>query len=342
MPGEICYLEGTLDSVGITTQQGKLTLSNDVPISTVDDTSNPILLLPFVDEWYIIDGNLSNTKKADLTTAKLLSARETETVRVSVRWDFYPRIDGGSPTSPVGAEYDSKPSYTLFSIIPDTTSYNFASLADTGFTNDTITTGALVVAREMLTNPVLLSLITDRLGDYRQSDNPSPTLSGLDNNNAEWIDTDNYDRFLASTLYSKWFKQPQRLVLNVLSQGTSSQLVIPTPSDPNYHKFIITDIVLEYFVGSVNNSTNYWTFQFGYRTWNGIGFTQFATPFNTTVSTQSQSVATKYKTTIKPGLNVSPIIDTDTVSSLILNASRVGVPSTLDLKCSMGISYFYE
>lgn len=330
--GQICVIEGSLESVGLGALDGKLVATIDVAVPLEPVALNPVLVLPSSREFIITGGDLSGAVPA-------VQIRETETSQLTIKLEFFKKIPGSTP-----AEYEDTAIWTIFPQIPNQPSADIAELADTGFTNDTLATGAIFIAKQLLTNPGVNSYIAQFVletlritrGLFDAPTDPAPQTGDI------WERIDTLERFtyIADTV-NKWFRNPN--FYRVYNTFSASSVVsrIDIDQEPFYTQFLIRRLLFTYYVQTTNNSSNYWTFKIQRKLWNNATPVDLPAPLNTTFSTQSLSANTRYQDQSQIS-DFLTLIDATTTEYFILNVTKVGSPGTLQLNCSMQLHYVWN
>lgn len=254
-------LIGTLNSIGLKDLTAKLTITLDLPVATEDLAGNDILLLPQTDEYIITDGNLENS------TPSLL-VQETETVKKSVLIQIFLPLPGVTPV-----EYSETPVFKVQSIIPNQPETNIADLADTGYTNDTVSTGAYRVAKEMLTNIFLQRIFNANIGYYRGTTPPfNEEINSQDG--VLWQDTETLEFYKYDAALNVWLGRIRTAQSNTTNFTTGSNIAtIPFNffrsklSGSTPRRILLKEYYTEYSVSVAQSNSDYWTVNYNLKNW---------------------------------------------------------------------------
>jgi hypothetical protein len=209
------------------------------------DVSNPDTVLTRKKHEFVITGG-----------AIAIDLLESESVRISYWFQFYPRTNTITP-----ATYAVEPLLDFHAIVPISAApYEFASLLPTGITNDSLSTGAVRVARAIFERPDLVAVLGTALKIHRSDSKPVGAPGDI------WVKPTEGTIWRWNTAYSDWFSLPYSHIAyrfgsipssaeNVL-EANNSRFVPPLP----YTSLLIEKITHRFDVLNTNNATNYWKF----------------------------------------------------------------------------------
>jgi hypothetical protein len=296
----ICTIVGTIKDSGGNPLSGKLTYVLDSAIR--DDSTTPDSLHVPEPVDYIVSSGVVN-----------LPLEESETDRVSYHFRFYKQTAPGPP-----AVYATTPVKGLdfHAVVSNTPTYEWASLAaNTGIVTENLATGAVRVAREILTNPALAALITDATRLYR-SLTPPPGLT-----NAVWIKPDTGDVFLWDGGRSLWITFPQEVNVFARNVSASANVLLPVPLRlADTAQTIIHEVRIRSAIQNPTNSTNRWDIQPLRQDTTAAS----ATPFGSLISTASDPT-----TAVRRTQSFNQLLAANQMDSLGLQLTRVGAPGNL-------------
>jgi hypothetical protein len=157
------------------------------------------------------------------------------------------------------------PVIDFHAVVPNAIAYEFAALFPTGITNDTLSTGALRVARAIFETPSLVNLVSSALKITRQATPP------LGSTNEIWIKTTDGSYWLWNSVQGRWQSTPQvsRHYISA-GQGNSFPVTLVAQDDffnpaMGYDDIYLTTIRYRFQTYGLTNATNYYKFGSQYK-----------------------------------------------------------------------------
>lgn len=260
-----------------------------------DDSSTPdSVIFPTV-----VTINVSNTGAVNFTLPR------TESKQVAYNFKI-------TPTTGSYLEFDA--------VIPDAATVELASLIPTQYSTDRAATGALRIAKEMLTNASVSPYIISGLGLPKSSTPPSaPTSSDV-----IWIDSTTGVMHTWSAADSGWLSQPFSVVAG--GRGFSSTSTVESALEAwEAADFIkLTKVIVRYEVVAAPNDTNRWVLQPVY--W-GQGS---SSPTNAATVVNSNGAGYVVGTIRNVVLSPDSVLSTTAVQSVGMTLTKSGFPGNLN------------
>ncbi len=265
-----CNITGTIRESGRVPVDGLLRVTIDSPIVD-NDTGDTI-------EQYYTD--------FDIVLGVIdIDLEESETRLITYHFQFFKKIAGSNP-----AEYEPTALPDFHAIVPNLPAYKWSQLRDsTGITTTSMSTAALVVAREMLTNPNLASIVFEGLGLYKTS-TPPPVSSP---NRTIWYQPVANQDLLLDSSEDIFFSEYKSLVLSLSNLSVNANTDRAFPFLSQYTRIRIASIIISFTNAPPLTTSAYYTIKVGYyppssstptilstiATSNGVGNTRLITPF---------------------------------------------------------------
>jgi hypothetical protein len=323
--GQINTLTGSLESVGLGNLDGLLVATIPIAVPYEPVLGTPVLVLPTSFSWVIPGGDLSGATPA-------VAIRETETAQLTIKLEFFKEIPGSSPV-----EYEETAIWTIYPIIPNTTGTDISELADTGFTNDSLATGAIFIARAMLTEPAIAPYIAQFVGITKQPGvppvSPAPTVGDV------WYRSDTFETFRYSTESNSWLKDPEEFrSLPFLFSASSVAGIFAYPKHKNYTNFFLWDLIFSLYVAATNDGSNYWTVKVQKKVWGSPTPVDLDAPFDVAVSTAAIAANTFTRLVQSIG-DFEAIYLQSNIEYFNIIVTKVGSPGNLSLQIDGKLSY---
>ncbi|MGJ3244927.1 MAG: hypothetical protein ACFE0I_02500 [Elainellaceae cyanobacterium] len=235
-------IQGTIESVAGSNPDGELRITLDAPFS-IDNTDPDTYFIP------------EDTQIITVTAGSIsVDLEPTENQGITYLFEFY-KSDGA------GGFLDN-PSISFHAEVPDTSggTYEFAQLAPSGITTDTLSTGALRISKEILENETLTPLVLDAFRIYRTDTEPTHQVA-----NEIWLNSGDGTIWTYDDTIDKW--QSQLLVSSgsVNDQSADGSLYIPVNPLGTYADFILERVQIRWSVANPNDASNHWEIDAGYK-----------------------------------------------------------------------------
>ena len=322
MPGTICYITGTIKDTGGSPVSGKLVITLDANLN--EQTTNPDSIWTRVPKEYIITAGVIDDP--NVVSPVGIGLLESATQEVTYFFQFFRLISVGI--------YDTKALIDFHEIIPDVAQVEFNSLAqETGITTTNLSTGAIKVAREILTNPVLSSLIFYSSQIFKSITKPVSNINGSILDGAIWMQTNRGLIWRYDLARSKFKTNP--FIIQVGIRDTSASALTGILKQVPWLEFpsaVIERIDISLFVSvAPNDAANRWEVQAARQ----IKGSNTLLMIGNAISTNGSPVATNIKSFTLP--NVSMIeTDLDTVG---IQITKFGVPGNLTVSVTFSYSF---
>jgi len=254
MPNTLCYITGLIkDSSGVVLS-GRLDVTLDANLE--DQSTIPDGLLTRVTRSYIITNGIVDDPT--VATPVGIGLLESTTQQVTYFFQFFRLISPGV--------YSTIPLFSFRALVPDIIATEFVGLArETGITTRNLSTGAIKVAREILTNPSLAPQIFYSSQVFRSDIKPVASVSGIINNNAIWIQPTRGIIWRYDEVRLKWKSLPREIQIGFRGVSVSSNYVRQVPW-LEYPNVVLERIDLRFFAAAPNDVSNRWTIQPFYQT----------------------------------------------------------------------------
>lgn len=240
------------------------------------------------------------------------------------------------PTEPSQTSYTFKlnaPGYFKEFIvsIPDQTSVEFASLLPTPFTQDRSVTGALRIAKEILTNPVTQPYVVEGLAIIRQEATPGAPTSPI----AVWIKPSTGMLYTWDSTNNKWQSETIWQTVGSLDISATSTFSRPLETIAGSTQAKLATAIVRWSVGAApNDASNRWSIQPRYK------LSSSTTPVNVgsvILSTQGGYVPGDVGEVV---LTPNTLLQMNKAEFVQVTATKTGSPSNLQVSVTYGIRYF--
>jgi hypothetical protein len=307
MPNTICTLSGTLKDSGNTVLSGKMIVTLDINIE--DQSTNPdSLLLVQPKEYIITNGTVS------------IPLVETETKQATYYFQFYRLISVGV--------YDTKTLFDFHAIIPDVASVEIASLSkETGITTTNLSTGALKVANEILTNPTLANLIYASSQQFKGDTQP---INSIVTAGAIWAQPIRGIFWRWDAIRSKWKSNVRELQIGIRNISASQLITkqVPVIEIPN---ILLERVDLRWYVNTPNDSSNRWGIQLGNQLFNSDTLVNIGTAFSTS-SLSTDAI-------VNQSLSPNSAFLNNNIDTFGMQVTKTGSPGNISVSATFSYSY---
>lgn len=311
----ICNLTGTLTDSAGTPLSGRLDVQLDGYLST-DLTSPDTIYTQQKHEFLITAGNVA------------ITLRESETKRVSYHFRFY---------AAEGTGYALIPLIDFHAVVPNTIAYEFAALLPTGITNDTLSTGALRVARAIFETPSLINLISSALKITRQATPPIGSANEI------WVKTTDGSYWFWNDGQGRWQSAPQvSRHFSVAGSGNNFPVTLVAQDDffnpaQGYEDLYLTTIRYRFQTyGGLANATNHYKFGSQYK------LASSANPIAITPAPYHSTAAVPIGAIGRVTESVGLLLNSGTLDFLSGRPeSKVGSPGQLNLWTAFEYHFFH-
>lgn len=305
----ICNITGTItDGKGVPLD-GKLVIQLDAPI--INEDANP-------DEFRTTDP-FEETITAGVVDIDLM---ETETAKVTYWFRFY-KSDGAG-----GYEETPHKDLNFHEIVPDADSYPWAYLKPTGITTDNISTGAIRVAKQIMLNPALASLVGEATKLYRGATPPVTTIADV-----LWIKDGERSQWFYNASDSRWESNKLTVSAAVDGMAENGSLLVEIPTLEDYSQITLLGVRLRAVAIAPNDASNHWIFRAGYQEASSASLTAVTSDYNT--GAISPSVL------LNQYIPKNQLLNLSTVHRFGFSYNKLGSPGDLDLQVSFEFAFIY-